>query len=212
VFGKGKLMREGAEAQALVLDKRIYAQTVQSNTVTACNYKLRVRFDDGSTTEISRRAMSRELAWVPVGGLLPVRYDPDDRSKVELDEPALKALRTARAEEAREQAVARGEEALTGRPQRSPVQAEASAFADEAAEFRKEAAEFKERSAAFRDQSAGLAGSDALEALKRKVAGQGSPDSSDSLDRLQKLADLHDSGALTDAEFAAEKAKLLGER
>jgi len=31
----------------------------------------------------------------------------------------------------------------------------------------------------------------------------------DSLERLQKLADLHDRGALTDAEFAAEKAKIL---
>jgi len=28
--------------------------------------------------------------------------------------------------------------------------------------------------------------------------------------RLKELADLHDSGALTDAEFAAAKAKLLG--
>jgi hypothetical protein len=33
----------------------------------------------------------------------------------------------------------------------------------------------------------------------------------DPLDRLQKLADLHDRGALTDAEFAAEKAKILNE-
>jgi Short C-terminal domain len=31
------------------------------------------------------------------------------------------------------------------------------------------------------------------------------------LEELSKLADLHDRGALTDAEFAAEKAKILGE-
>ena len=31
------------------------------------------------------------------------------------------------------------------------------------------------------------------------------------LDRLQQLADLHDRGVLSDAEFAAEKAKILGE-
>ncbi len=31
------------------------------------------------------------------------------------------------------------------------------------------------------------------------------------LDRLQKLADLHDRGALSDAEFAAEKARILSE-
>lgn len=36
-------------------------------------------------------------------------------------------------------------------------------------------------------------------------------EASDPIDRLQKLADLHDRGALSDAEFAAEKAKLLRE-
>jgi hypothetical protein len=30
------------------------------------------------------------------------------------------------------------------------------------------------------------------------------------LDQLQKLADLHASGALTDEEFEAEKAKIMG--
>jgi Short C-terminal domain len=37
------------------------------------------------------------------------------------------------------------------------------------------------------------------------------PAPSDPLDRLQKLADLHDRGVLTDAEFAAEKAKILSQ-
>ncbi len=43
--------------------------------------------------------------------------------------------------------------------------------------------------------------------------GSGAPRSAedDRLDRLQKLADLHQRGALTDAEFAAEKARILGE-
>ena len=35
--------------------------------------------------------------------------------------------------------------------------------------------------------------------------------STDVADTLTKLADLHDRGALTDDEFAAEKAKILGE-
>jgi Short C-terminal domain len=34
--------------------------------------------------------------------------------------------------------------------------------------------------------------------------------SADPLERLQKLADLHDRGVLTDEEFEAEKAKILG--
>jgi hypothetical protein len=32
----------------------------------------------------------------------------------------------------------------------------------------------------------------------------------DTLEQLKKLGDLHDSGVLTDEEFAAQKAKLLG--
>ncbi len=35
------------------------------------------------------------------------------------------------------------------------------------------------------------------------------PAGADPLDRIAKLADLHTAGALTDAEFAAEKAKIL---
>jgi len=44
----------------------------------------------------------------------------------------------------------------------------------------------------------------------REPAGRGTRSApADSVDRLAKLADLHDRGALTDAEFAAEKAKII---
>jgi Short C-terminal domain len=39
----------------------------------------------------------------------------------------------------------------------------------------------------------------------------GAPASGDVADQLTKFADLHDRGVLTDAEFATQKAKLLGE-
>ena len=42
-------------------------------------------------------------------------------------------------------------------------------------------------------------------------AGDTPAGASDPVDRLAKLADLRERGALTDAEFAAEKAKVLGE-
>jgi hypothetical protein len=35
-------------------------------------------------------------------------------------------------------------------------------------------------------------------------------DATDRIAQLQQLASLHDSGALTDEEFASEKAKILG--
>jgi hypothetical protein len=53
-------------------------------------------------------------------------------------------------------------------------------------------------------------------AAGRVSFGSGNPGSigeseADPLDRIQKLADLRDRGAITDAEFETEKAKILGE-
>ncbi len=45
----------------------------------------------------------------------------------------------------------------------------------------------------------------------RSSAGEAPAAASDPVDRLAKLADLHERGAVSDAEFAAEKAKILGE-
>jgi len=53
-----------------------------------------------------------------------------------------------------------------------------------------------------------------LARIKAELRQQAHPDagtSSDPVERLEKLAKLHASGALTDAEFAAAKAKLLSE-
>jgi hypothetical protein len=57
-----------------------------------------------------------------------------------------------------------------------------------------------------------------IERLTAKLAdlqsghdGTPSAEPSDRLDRLQKVADLHDHGVLTDAEFAEEKARILRE-
>jgi hypothetical protein len=48
----------------------------------------------------------------------------------------------------------------------------------------------------------------ALDALE-KAEGASAPAESDRLDQLKQLADLHERGALTDAEFAAEKQRIL---
>jgi hypothetical protein len=115
MLGKNKLLTEGLEAKALVLDKTVYAQGVQTNRVNACNYRLLVRFQDGSETEISRRVFHTELAGAAVGSLIPVRYDPDDRSKIEIDGAAMKAAQEAEANEWRERSLERGKAALEGR-------------------------------------------------------------------------------------------------
>jgi hypothetical protein len=116
-----------------------------------------VHFDDGSTVEIARKADL--YGWVTEGDILPVRYDPEDRSKIEVDAPALRAQSDA-ADAAR-------------------AQAKQARISD------------RERHFAPGTVPPGTA--------------------SDPVERLEKLAGLRDRGALTDAEFAAQKAKILSE-
>ena len=59
-----------------------------------------------------------------------------------------------------------------------------------------------------RDLEQAQAQHDAFEAYVRQTAG--TPSAVASADELTKLAALRDQGVLTDAEFAAQKAKLLG--
>jgi hypothetical protein len=112
MFGRGKLMREGVAAQALVLDKKVYAAGVETGRANACRYRLRVRFEDGSTTEISRRVWSSRRAFALVGDLIPVRYDHADRSRIIIDWPAAKAKRAAQFRELKDQAIKDGEREL----------------------------------------------------------------------------------------------------
>jgi hypothetical protein len=112
MFDKHKLSRDGVQAQALVLQKKVYASEVQSGRASACRYLLRVKFEDGSTTEISYRAVGHTLAAAGVGDVIPVRYDPADRSKVEIDRRVFVEGRKAEARHWEAEAIARGEEAL----------------------------------------------------------------------------------------------------
>jgi hypothetical protein len=114
MFDKDKLSHDGAQAQALVLEKRVYGSEVETGRASACRYELRVRFPDGSTTEISRRVFGHTAASAAVGDLIPVRYDPADRSNLEIDRRAIAAQRDARARALEDQAIARGEQQLAG--------------------------------------------------------------------------------------------------
>jgi hypothetical protein len=100
-------------------------------------------------------------------------------------------------------------------------------IAETSADFAAEAAAFAERSAAFRARAeasrealgaiarARQAGDFAeVERLKAQFANSTGesrlPTPDRRLERLQKLADLHDRGVLSDAEFATEKTQILG--
>jgi hypothetical protein len=109
-WGKRKLLREGAQAEAVVIG---LGGGKQSGALFGL--KLRVRFEDGSTEEVYRRVGfhgPNELPWFVVGSTVPVRYDPADHSRIELDLPALKAREEAKRSAANAEAIAAAEARL----------------------------------------------------------------------------------------------------
>ena len=112
MFGKGKLLRDGGEAQGVVIES-IVATSGEGGTVDKYKVKVRVRFDDGSSAEISSKLFRHEVGYHYEGAILPIRYDPQDLSKIEIDVPKLEAQFEARTAEVKAEAIERGERELT---------------------------------------------------------------------------------------------------
>ncbi len=90
-----RLMREGAKAKAVVLEEHSWGWV---SGVVRPNHKLklRVHFDDGTTTTIERVERTHNLgAKSDVGSTLPMRYEPNDRSYIEIDCGELRRLAAA---------------------------------------------------------------------------------------------------------------------
>jgi len=188
---RAKLYREGAQTEGLVLHR--------SDTTERINYQvtIRVKFPDGSTTEFKKWLDWHDVGQLYQGSVVPVRYEPSDHSKVVLDVPALEE-RHARADAAGKAQLDAQFERLgepgSGTGGGSGVQALAGPgnLEDLTAQLLKTAAQNPGSIVDLSSGSPGRPGSD--------------PE-----DRLAKLADLKERGVLSDDEFAAEKAKILGE-
>src|SRR5271167_1597307 len=113
MFGKRNLLRDGAEAKAVVTAVRRGGVLTGGAGIPIHQYlDLRVSFDDGSQGEFSCRVGSmlhNNTLSFSEGDIVPVRYDPADRTKIELDEPALAAQQGSLREHGKEQAIARAE-------------------------------------------------------------------------------------------------------
>ncbi|HEV2311004.1 MAG TPA: hypothetical protein VGU73_10805 [Acidimicrobiia bacterium] len=104
-------LRDGSHGEAVVLAREAtggQGTYGQEGNVSFCTYRLHVRYDDGSTAEITRDFFRPEACRAPVGAVVPVRYDPADKSEVEIDVPALEEREAA----AKAEAIARGEAEL----------------------------------------------------------------------------------------------------
>jgi hypothetical protein len=160
--------------------------------------EFRVKFPDGSTADVKERFLdASNQGYVSEGDVVPVRYDPSDYSKVRLDVPALEAP----SKDAKAAQGARVDAALArlGEP-------DAGTRGETGVERLTPMAEGMEVNA----QPDRMAAVDAASVVNLSSGSPGRSGSNPE-DRLSKLADLKERGVLSDEEFAAEKAKILGE-
>ena len=120
MFRRRNLLKDGATAKAVILEAdKQGGMPGEAGGYTATQYDLRldVHFDDGSraeaTCQVGGFILGTDL-WFAEGDIVPVRYDPDDRSKIEVDVPALEAQRDAEQQALQKEAIAQGEAQLAG--------------------------------------------------------------------------------------------------
>jgi hypothetical protein len=98
MFGRGKkILESGAEAKAVVLETDMSGRT-NRHAERLWKVKLRVQFEDGST-EAHCSMWAKPFDGPAVGAIVPVRYDLDDRSKVEVEVAAMNASHDAARDE-----------------------------------------------------------------------------------------------------------------
>jgi hypothetical protein len=162
-------------------------------------YKLKLRVSPPGEPAFEVEISDAPLGVPEVGKTLPVLFDPKHHSKVVLD---LDFLNRGFAAGRRE----RG--AVSGPP------ADLAASIRETVRERMATPEAQRQAFHLGPETAGAQASGSsggLEDLLAAASGAASNRQSDTLDQLAKLADLHGRGVLTDAEFEAQKAKILGE-
>jgi hypothetical protein len=116
MFDTHHLLKHGAEGEGVVTSHK---QIDRDQFGSELDYSIHVtvRFDDGTETEIAHRWTKRKKVGVlNVGDRVPVRYDPNDHSKVVLDMPKLEAARRQKVEEA-EQVIREAEQKRVARAQ-----------------------------------------------------------------------------------------------
>jgi hypothetical protein len=125
MFGKHDLLRDGARARAVVIAVKRTGGTPVDGGYSPVKYDLglRVRFPDGSTAEVSRHVgglwKGTALSFSE-GDIVPVRYDPTNPSKLEVDAQAMESTRAANTAQAKQVAISRADASLAAELRATP--------------------------------------------------------------------------------------------
>lgn len=91
MFDEHRLLKHGVAIQGVVTSHKEISSDQYGGELDY-SIHVRIRFADGGETEIHHRwTKNAKVGSLRVGDKVPVRYDPDDRSKAVLDMPALEA-------------------------------------------------------------------------------------------------------------------------
>jgi hypothetical protein len=107
-----QLLRNGSRGQAVVVDAEEEATRSDKAGIYGWNVTIRVKNLDGTTSDFKRYIEAKYADGVSAGMVVPIRYDPNKRSRVEIDTEEMRAQRDesgAKDRAAEEAAVAQAE-------------------------------------------------------------------------------------------------------
>jgi hypothetical protein len=222
LFGKKRdILANGIQARAVITE--IHDTGVSINNNPRVKLTLQVQPDGELPFEAMKKMTASRLSIPDIGTTIWVRYDPNDKSKVEIDQ-----AKTDEAGAAAPPQAAAGAAAFGGFPIASTTFSTTIDGGSTVIDARNVPGLRDELMKAVQDVQAGGNPAELRDAVMKamsqgtavnlpagaasgQAAAAPAPAAPDPLDQLSKLADLHKSGALTDAEFQAQKAKILGE-
>jgi len=122
MFGRDKLLSDGQEAQAVIVEARP-GNLLNPHGERKWHLRVRVKFEDSEITEADCEIFDLGLAAtgpasgvepypLTAGTVIPVRYDRKDRSRVTVDRPKMVADTKATYEANRQKKVARAEASM----------------------------------------------------------------------------------------------------
>jgi hypothetical protein len=125
--GYRKLMRRGSQGQAVVVDAKADVSRSDKFGTFGWTVTIRVKFADGTSTDFERYVEATVANEMASGMVVPIRFDPEKPSRVEIDTAALRAeqeamqsRQVAQAEAARDAAVQRAERGIKPIPSEPP--------------------------------------------------------------------------------------------
>jgi hypothetical protein len=157
------LLRDGARADAVVTECE--GANLTHGGWSALQLVVEVKFPDGSRAELREKVDVADIGVLRgrVGAVLPVRYDPHDRSAMALDVPAIRAEVEEATRRRDREAVARGRRLLEGGSDAPPENGPRASLAG----LREQLAELTELRRAL---DAGQIGPDEYQRRRRLIA------------------------------------------